>query len=284
MKRMPSSNSARQAFTLIELLVVIAIIAILAAMLLPVLSSAKDKAKRMQCLNNLHEIEVALNVYAGDFRDKLPVYLNGEGAGWPWDMPDPAAQLMLSSGLTKKSFYDPGTEPKFTDTQNWSGPGIGASSTLWNFAVTATPPAATDFHVTGYAFAFSSNVTPGATGDPCKLWATNRNTTLQPETINMGSGPILMPVSDRVLVACAILSNLGNTPPYGHPENGYTAIPGGFMQNGVAYDHTSPHIKNGLPQGGDEGFKDGHAVWHKFNDTVTPMGQRDDIGGPFFWW
>ena len=290
MKRMQPSNPFRQAFTLIELLVVIAIIAILAAMLLPVLSSAKDKAKRMQCLNNLHEIEVALNIYAGDFVDKLPVYVKpangGSNAGWPWDMPDAAAQVMLGSGLTKKSFYDPGTEPKFTDTQNWSGPGIGPTSTLWNFAVTATPPGPDDFHVTGYAFALSSNdSSPGETLDPCKLWVTNRNKTLQPESINMGGGPILMPVSDRVLVACAILSNGSATPPYGHPENGYTAIQGGFTQNGVPYDHTSPHIKNGLPQGGDEGFKDGHAVWHKFNDTVTPMSQRDDLSaGPYFWW
>src|SRR5580698_10203906 len=62
----------RTGFTLIELLVVIAIIAILAAILLPVLSAAKDKAKRTTCLNNLKQINVAFDLYAGDNQDTLP--------------------------------------------------------------------------------------------------------------------------------------------------------------------------------------------------------------------
>ena len=62
----------RRAFTLIELLVVIAIIAVLAAMLMPVLSRAKQRAQGTSCLNNGKQLMLALQLYAGEYSDFYP--------------------------------------------------------------------------------------------------------------------------------------------------------------------------------------------------------------------
>ena len=78
-------KSKFRAFTLIELLVVIAIIAILAALLLPALSSARAKAQRIACQNNLKQLAAAWIMYCGDNDGELPFcagFLNPETNAW----------------------------------------------------------------------------------------------------------------------------------------------------------------------------------------------------------
>src|ERR1041385_2986971 len=74
------SNKLR-AFTLIELLVVIAIIAILAAMLLPALAKAKQRAQRINCVNNLKQVTLAFKVWSGDNGDRYPMAVSSTQLG-----------------------------------------------------------------------------------------------------------------------------------------------------------------------------------------------------------
>ncbi|HEV2330084.1 MAG TPA: prepilin-type N-terminal cleavage/methylation domain-containing protein [Verrucomicrobiae bacterium] len=85
---MQPSAKARNGFTLIELLVVIAIIAILAALLLPVLRSAQNRALRTQCINNLRQLGIAVNIYSTDNQDYMPPlkYRDANCEDYPYQM------------------------------------------------------------------------------------------------------------------------------------------------------------------------------------------------------
>jgi prepilin-type N-terminal cleavage/methylation domain-containing protein len=239
----------RQAFTLVELLVLIAIIGILAALLLPVLASVQERAKRSQCLNNLRQFNLGLMMYGNDEHDHLPMMTGGL---WAWDLPFSVATSLMDHGATRNIMYDPGF-PEMNQDGLWNYGGLAGSS----------------YRVIGYAMTF-----PGT----ASLVDSNWNRSISPQPITAGAVTLQAPnPSDRVLVAGAVISERGQNDPTQRDTYTYTGIIGGF----TPLPHRCAHLVRSKPAGDNVAMLDGSVRWRKFSEMEP---RTDNPLCPTFWW
>jgi prepilin-type N-terminal cleavage/methylation domain-containing protein len=232
----PGHFHLRKAFTLIELLVVIAIIAILAALLLPVLSKAKESGRRAACKSNEHQLGIAVLIYTGDNREKLPDMRQAPFSplppatvgNWVWDLARPLVDRLIENGANRNVFYCP-SNPQFNNDLCWYYPG--------NSEANQGP-----FRINGYVWLLA-----GIPQLPAQFWRTSIST------------PTNRP-AETEFVTDVTINYMGN----------YVKVPIGGLPQTV--DQRTSHLEKSRPAGNNTLLLDGHVEWRAYRFMTNRFG------------
>ncbi len=232
------------AFTLIELLVVIAIIAILAAMLLPALSRAKERARRIQDLNGLRQLNLATMMYGQDNKDRVPQH--ARSGSWLWDVPRASADGLTNYVNKREIYYCPSIRASvkaFDPAVAW-----------WDFSDTR--------RILGYGYMGIRLDSSGAKVDTVDAnWL---NGARPVDKFTNSTNPV-----DHVVWSDPTLSNR---------TDDFSDVPSGLTPD---QHHRNPHMEGSLPAGANEVFVDGHGAWVKYKKILK---RYDPNGDRVFWW